>query len=327
MNSKSESNLDSKPRAGCVALGLQTIGYLSFLAFAVTWLAQYSWLIDLLCNFQVLLFWAMLLGCILFLALRKWRTLIVLGCVTAFSGWLVFSIYLPAKRSSSNSSLSVLSCNVYHENNDYDQFSKLVREVDPDIFVVLEFTPKWQIALQPFEKSYPFRITEPRVFGAGVGVYSRVELLDKRVFELIDSSIHDCPVIKTRIKLNNRSIHLFTVHTLSPRYPDFKKIRDQEIDALADLVNDFQGEKIVAGDFNATTWLPSMRRFLKYSGLKDSRQGFGIQPTWPQSMVISRIPIDHVFISEGIEVHKRTVLGNVGSDHFPILIEVSLKDP
>ena len=67
-----------------------------------------------------------------------------------------------------------------------------------------------------------------------------------------------------------------------------------------------------------------MREFLDTTQLKDSRQGFGIQPTWPQSQPIMRIPIDHVFASKGIAIHERSIGPAVGSDHFPVIVKFGL---
>ncbi len=327
MNSNPETKPAATKNAGCFILGLQAISLIPVAIFLSTWFASFSWLLDLLCNFQVIIFWALAFCVLPFLLLRRWRWVLMLSGFTVVSAWCVFSIYLPITRDGNpQTKLRMLSCNIYHENENHDEFISLVREVDPDIFVVIEFTPQWQVALEKLGESYPYQILEPRLLGAGVGVYSRVKLNDTRIFQLTQKTVHDCPVIRARLTIADRSVSMFTVHALSPRFPDFQEIRDEEIRELADLVNDYQGEKFVVGDFNATTWLPIMREFMRTTGLNDSRQGFGIQPTWPQSVLLARIPIDHVFVSNGIAVHSREVKSSIGSDHFPIVVELSLAD-
>ena len=324
MSDESFTKSDSANRRRRFAIfALQAISLIPVVAFASTSFASHSWLLGLLCNFQVAIFWSVVIFAPIFLLFRCWKWATFLGLVATISGCCVGPIYLPDGKSALNDqTVKILLCNVYHGNREYQRFIDLIDQTDPDIIVIVEFTPQWQQALNRLEDSYQHRILEPKVFGAGAGVYSRIELRDTRVFRLAERDVHDCPVIRTGIRIGDRTVSLFAVHPLSPRFPEFAGIRDREILKLADLISDYQGEKIVAGDFNATPWLPVMKKFIRDTGLQDSRQGFGIQATWPQSVPLMRVPIDHVFVSEGIKVHAREVMSDVGSDHFPVLIEL-----
>jgi len=75
-----------------------------------------------------------------------------------------------------------------------------------------------------------------------------------------------------------------------------------------------------------TSDMPAFCRFAGESGLRDSRQGFGIQATWPSYMPPLRIAIDHCLVSGNVIVNGRRVGAHVGSDHFPVIVDVSLKD-
>ena len=54
-----------------------------------------------------------------------------------------------------------------------------------------------------------------------------------------------------------------------------------ELDALAARVGETGGSRIVVGDMNSTDGSAHFRDFLRVSGLRDSRLGFGRQPSWP----------------------------------------------
>jgi endonuclease/exonuclease/phosphatase (EEP) superfamily protein YafD len=54
-------------------------------------------------------------------------------------------------------------------------------------------------------------------------------------------------------------------------------------------------------------------------------KGFGHQPSWPTGQFFLRIPLDHVLHAPEIMIHNRMVLQDVGSDHFPVIIDFSLK--
>lgn len=71
------------------------------------------------------------------------------------------------------------------------------------------------------------------------------------------------------------------------------------------------------------------------TGLKNSRQGFGLLPTWPiktnyppyakiPSFLtgLLSIPIDHCLISPDIKVAKTRTGPNVGSDHRPLITDL-----
>jgi endonuclease/exonuclease/phosphatase (EEP) superfamily protein YafD len=83
---------------------------------------------------------------------------------------------------------------------------------------------------------------------------------------------------------------------------------------------------ILAGDFNVTGWsywFQNMRDTMK---LRDTRQGFGIQPSWPVQLPILLIPIDHVLVSEQFIVLNRRTGKNVGSDHYPVYVELAVEE-
>ena len=78
------------------------------------------------------------------------------------------------------------------------------------------------------------------------------------------------------------------------------------------------------GDLNTTSWSPFFSDLIEESGLRDSRKGFGIQTTWPDGLFLLRIPIDHCLVSKDISVLDRRVGPSIGSDHFPVTVDLVL---
>jgi len=80
------------------------------------------------------------------------------------------------------------------------------------------------------------------------------------------------------------------------------------------------------GDLNATPWSPYYRQLLKGSGLRNTRQGFGILPTWPSWSLLDglRIPIDHCLVSSTIEVIDIKTAQIKGSDHLSLVIDIAV---
>ena len=54
-------------------------------------------------------------------------------------------------------------------------------------------------------------------------------------------------------------------------------------------------------------------------------KGYGFQPSWPANNRLLRIPIDHVLHSPEIVIHDRVIGSTVGSDHFPVLVDFTIR--
>ena len=79
---------------------------------------------------------------------------------------------------------------------------------------------------------------------------------------------------------------------------------------------------IIGGDLNDVAWSRMTRLFLRTSGLLDPRRGRGFYNTFHADRWYMRFPLDHLFHSEHFTVSNIERLGFVGSDHFPILIDL-----
>jgi endonuclease/exonuclease/phosphatase (EEP) superfamily protein YafD len=82
---------------------------------------------------------------------------------------------------------------------------------------------------------------------------------------------------------------------------------------------------IVAGDFNTSSWNPAFKRLVEDTGLRDSRRGFGMQNSWNADFLFLRTTIDHCLVSPKVKVLNRRVGPDIGSDHFPILLDLRVE--
>ena len=80
------------------------------------------------------------------------------------------------------------------------------------------------------------------------------------------------------------------------------------------------------GDFNVTPYSYYFSKFEKTIGLKNTMIGFGPQNSWPSILPLDifRVPIDHVFVSKNIQILNVRVGPNLGSDHLPLIVKLSL---
>ena len=83
---------------------------------------------------------------------------------------------------------------------------------------------------------------------------------------------------------------------------------------------------VVAGDMNDVAWSRTTKLFQKISELLDPRVGRGLYSSFHAEYPFLRWPLDHVFHSGELALVKMERLGYVGSDHFPILVELAVTD-
>ena len=105
------------------------------------------------------------------------------------------------------------------------------------------------------------------------------------------------------------------------------ELRNGQFVEIAALTAPLPNPRLLLGDLNATSWSPHFTDLVRDCRLRDARQGFGVQPTWPRFSGIARllqIPIDHTLVSDDVEVVARRVGPDLGSDHRPVEIELRI---
>ena len=223
-----------------------------------------------------------------------------------------------------DASFRLLISNVLMENREHERFLRVVREHDPDVVLVLETDAAWARALEPLARTHPHTVAHPQDNYYGMMLFSRLPLEDPQVRFLVQD---DIPSIHTGIRL--RSGDRVVLHGLHPRPPE--PLRDQKSTPRdAELVlmgreigdGDRSVPTVVAGDLNDVAWSPTSELFLRISGLLDPRMGRGFYNSFNANRRIFRFPLDHVFHSNEFELVSLERLERVGSDHFPILVEL-----
>lgn len=71
-----------------------------------------------------------------------------------------------------------------------------------------------------------------------------------------------------------------------------------------------------------TPWGQPFRELLSRTGLQDTERDFGLQRSYP--MLLQVIPIDHCLVSSHFVALDRHLGPNVGSDHYPLIVELAL---
>lgn len=223
-------------------------------------------------------------------------------------------------------SLTILSVNVLMPNTRADELRKLVRATRPDVLITLETNSWWERALSSLEREYPHRLRCPLENLYGMHLYSRLPLEDAKIQFLVESQV---PSMHTLLVLpSGRRICLHCLHPAppSPTENESSRERDAELVMVGKSVARAKFPVVVSGDLNDVAWSRTTRLFRKVSGLLDPRIGRGMYNTYHAAHWFARWPVDHFFVSRDFTAHRLERLPAIGSDHFPVLIELQGSD-
>ncbi len=282
---------------------------------------QLHWLPELFSHLRVLYAVAFLVALLIFAAAKRWKSLAVLAVFAVINFIPIAQLYIPAAQASGSvkQELTVLQFNLWGgRNSHYDEVVQLVKEKSPDVIGFSEITKKWDTQLSSQLSDYPYRVVEPHY--GGIAIYSRYPL---RGAQVMSTGKIRRPRIKTTLQLPGEDITLIMAHTVIPH--DKSGLRNPELETLAAEARDATKPVILIGDLNCSPWSFYFSQLLHDGNLRDSEQGFGVQPTWT-THVFPFVTIDHCLISDQFATLQRQPGPNIGSDHLPLLVKLALHE-
>ncbi len=224
------------------------------------------------------------------------------------------------------SSISILFANVQQDNREAEKARSLIRSVGADMVLLVETDEWWLKAVEGDLENYPFRVLLPQKNTYGMLLFSKLELLETEVCFLVQD---DIPSIRGKVRLRSGGIVEF--RCLHPRPPvpteyDTAGPRDAEIIIVGRENRQDDVPFIVFGDLNDVAWSRTNYLFQNISGLLDPRVGRGFYHTFHARIPFLRFPLDHLFHSNHFRLVDFRRMEYIGSDHFPVLVTLSLED-
>ena len=301
------------------AVGLAAV---SLAAFFGEWI----WWLDVLANFRAQYAIALaVLGVLVMMS--KWRRIGygVLG-VAAINLLVVLPLYVgsPGSSEAAAPSVRVMSFNLLSTNESFSEVIEYIEVTDPDLVLLHEASRPWEVALESAGLDY--EIIRPRsdnlIFGTLVLVRSEdVEGVSFGFAEAQPRAVE----IKYRPTGWPEEMSVLSTHPLAPTEKERAALRNAQLAFAGDWAAAQEGAFFVVGDFNATPWSSPFRKILAGAELRNSQIGFGLQPSFPAtSIFVMRVPIDHLLHSPALNVRDRRLGPALGSDHFPLLVDLEL---
>jgi endonuclease/exonuclease/phosphatase (EEP) superfamily protein YafD len=222
------------------------------------------------------------------------------------------------------STFRLLITNVLMENTQHERILRVIRDTDPDVILAVETNERWADALAPLREKYPHGVSHPQENYYGMMLFSRLPVRDARIEFIVQE---DIPSVHAVFQLpSGDDVYL---HGLHPRPPEPLRDqdstpRDAELVMMGRAIRAAGGRPtVVAGDLNDVAWSPVSELFLRLSGLLDPRVGRGFFNSFNADNPVFRYPLDHVFHSNHFRLCELRRLPHIGSDHFPMFVELS----
>ena len=299
---------------GCVILALSLFGFL----------AQQTFLAELVTHFKLQYFILSFIGTIAFILAKNWKWLALALLCLIMNGIHVVPWYIPhnAITSAQHKTLKILHTNVLTQNRNHQKLIHQIKTEQPDIIFLQEVNRRWIKSLQELQTSYPHQFNRPTEMGSdGIAVWSQIPF--EHVEELKFGN-KQFPSLYIKIQHQNQILSIASTHPLTPMGPDNLKVRNLQMQNMAEYLSNAPEPKMLIGDFNMTPWTPYYTQLIQTTGLRNARKGFGILPSWPVQIPFMKIPIDHCLVSSKIHIKDIRTLESIGSDHLPLLVELSI---
>jgi endonuclease/exonuclease/phosphatase (EEP) superfamily protein YafD len=218
--------------------------------------------------------------------------------------------------------LRVMSANVLMVNDDTEGIAAEVLQASPDLLLVQELTQDWAERFDAADVRglFPHRVAVPRDDSFGIGLYAR------RPVAIRELDLSGLPALRAELRLADRTLTVFNVHTLPPRSAEYVAIWNEMMETIVALIRREPGPVLLAGDLNVTRHHRWYRELVSL-GLRDAheRRGRAWVSTWPNGrMPYPSLRLDHFLASAELEALDVREGQGRGSDHRPIIGDFSL---
>lgn len=232
-------------------------------------------------------------------------------------------------QASPKNTLTILHANLDHGNQDTTQAIEYIKSQKLDLVLLQEVTAKWLTAIETnlsqyqIIKSLPLENSQGWVMLLPIKPSPSLEILATQIIKL--PAYSNRPLLEIISRWENREVAILSLSVARPNQSNFQAV---EFDAAAEwsLLQQKANKRevVVIGDFNSTPWSSRFRKFQQASNLHNSQRGFGLQPTWQSTFPsVLMIAIDHCLHSRSITTINRYIGSNIGSDHLPLVVELS----
>jgi endonuclease/exonuclease/phosphatase (EEP) superfamily protein YafD len=279
---------------------------------------KYARFLELTCHFRLQYLFAGVLLALSLSFFRFWKLLTIAIVAIILNAYTMLPLYLHRPETHNKYELRIISFNLFFKNRHYDQIVSFMQHSNADVLLLQETTQLALKRLDILKSRFPYSRYQASRNTHGLAIFSRYRIIK------FESSNFNAPYLLATIKVNGTRVDILNTHLHTPTSSIRFENRNSELQDLASIVQTSSSSIIVGGDLNTSIWSPYYSAFKEEAHLKDSRTGFGLKPTWPTVMPLVMIPIDHFLVSTNIDVVRLQTGPTLGSDHLPLVLDVTL---
>ncbi|MGF1625955.1 MAG: endonuclease/exonuclease/phosphatase family protein [Alphaproteobacteria bacterium] len=250
------------------------------------------------------------------LPVRRWL-LAVVGAAAA--GWATLAVLDDGACTAppGGPPLRLITFNLWAGNYDTEAVAERVRAFDADVVLFQEYGQVQLPLRQLLADAYPHQIDCANDRGCRLALFAKEPWVTAATTGRSDGVP---PILSARFAATGDRPAFTVVGTHLARPTDGWDWQASDLADLTAHVRGLEGPLVLAGDFNATPWSFALEGFRAATGLCGAP---GYRPSWPDWLDAVGVPIDHVFVSEGLGISAEVLLP-AGSDHLPIGAVIAL---
>ena len=219
-------------------------------------------------------------------------------------------------------SIRLLMVNVLQTNRRSDLVLRAIAEASADVICLVETNSWWARELEPLRREYRWSRRCPLENMYGMMLYSRLPIVESQTRFRVQP---DIPSMRAVVELRSgEEVVVYAVHPRPPLPNTPTYGRDAELVITGGEVSRDDRPAVVIGDLNDVAWSYTTQLFQRIARMLDPRVGRGLFSTFHAEHRLARYPLDHVFHTRHFSVAEIQRLRYTGSDHFPILVELTL---
>jgi len=273
-------------------------------------------------GFQILIGGILLFFILLFLK-RFWASVICIFVCIVFAADILSSCNhcnaVLKNGSQIRNKLRLISFNISYENSieNFENMREMILLEKPDIVQFQEISPQMQDKIKTLRSIFPYSagLNKPK------GPFDSL-ILSKH--PLTNTKVGDNHVVITNLILNEAKISIVGIHLFTGESKKNFNNALQQISYLKTIVSNTNKNLILLGDLNMSSTSKRFAKFLKETNLYTYTSYKNITSTWPAFMPnLLGIQIDHILFSNNFKMVDKKTSNSFGSDHRPLIVELS----
>lgn len=215
------------------------------------------------------------------------------------------------------------SANLFYLNNDTARIRRSIEAADADIVVLIELASDPALKIDAVLAGYPYRAASMRLDQTRGP--SRSVIGSRWPLTVRDDPPDGLHAVSATARTPLGPVHIVGVHLTRPWPFQHSWGQISQTMALDEMLQGLSGPVVVAGDFNSVSTARIGKQVQRDIGLRPAP---GFPGTWPTDLPSPLgITIDQVYASPDLAFVSRRLGQSTGSDHRPVVTEITRARP